>query len=357
MEWSQERMRRALLIALALLLLAAAVAAYLLSGGPVPEPVTAGPRLVAARAVSFRASAAPARQAEFSSDGRWLINTSVDGTVLIHSIPDLRLVRRFEHRGGATSLALAPDKSWLATAGYDGAVRLWDVASGRLRRELKGGESTVWTLDLSPDGRTLAAAGEDKTIRLWDVPSGRLLRTLRGHERNVWEVRFSPDGRRLASAGFDKTVRLWDSATGAALGTLRDQEEAVVGLDWSPDGRLLASGGDDETIRIRRAADGRTMRILRVGNHAWKLGFSPDSAWLANAGRARSALGTFWHGLVGGGGEVATIRLWRVADGALVAALPSAEDVDHVAFSPDGRWLVSTAEDGLVTLWALRRVA
>ncbi|MFL6845319.1 MAG: WD40 repeat domain-containing protein [Allosphingosinicella sp.] len=350
-------MRRIVFAALALVALAAGILLYLASGSPAPVPVTTGPRLAAVKAASFRDSPAPARQAEFSADGRWLVTASVSGAVAIRALPDLKPVRRFEHPGGATSFVLAPDRSWLATAGYDGVIRIWDVASGRPLRALKGAESTIWTLDLSPDGRTLAAAGEDKTIRLWDVASGRLLRALRGNERNVWEARFSPDGRRLASVGFDKTVRLWDAATGAPLATLRDHEEGVVGLDWSPDGRWLASGGDDETIRIRRSEDGRTVRILRVGNHAWKLGFSADSAWIANAGRARSALGTFWHGLVGGGGGVATIRLWRVSDGALVAALPSSEDVDHVAFSPDGHYLVSTAEDGLVTLWGLHLVA
>jgi len=268
-------------------------------------------------------------------------------------MPDLRIVRRLRHPGGATALAFAPDGLRLATSGYDGAIRLWDIATGRLALKLEGARGTVWTLDFSPDGSRLAAAGEDGIVRIWSPADGRLLARLRGHERNVWEVRFSPDGKRLASGSFDATARIWESETGAPLAALAEHEEAVVGLAWSPDGRWLATGGDDSTIRLRRASDGKIVRGLWVGNHAYKLAFSPDSRWLANAGRARGGLATLWHQLTGAGADSEAIRLWRVADGALVQALKMPEDVMYVGFSPDGRWLVASGDDGAVTLWKL----
>lgn len=217
---------------------------------------------------------------------------------------------------------------------------------------LGGARGTVWSLDYSPDGSRLAAAGEDGLVRIWDSRL-RVVARLAGHERNVWEVRFSPDGRRLATGSFDSTARLWDSETGKALAMLGEHEEAVVGLAWSGDGRWLATGGDDSTILIRRAADGRPVRRLDVGNHAYKIAFSPDGRWLANAGRARSGLGTFWHGLTGAGGEGEPIRIWRVADGALVGILKMPEDVMYVGFSPDGNWLLASGDDGRVSLWRL----
>jgi WD40 repeat protein len=269
-------------------------------------------------------------------------------------MPGLKIVHRLRHPGGATAAAFAPDGRLLATSGYDGAILLWEVATGRLVRRLEGARGTIWSLDYAPAGDRLAAAGEDGKIRIWSPGDGRLLSVLEGHGRNVWEVRFSPDGRRLASGSFDRTARLWDSVSGAASATLADHEEAVVGLAWSPDGRWLATGGDDSTIIVRRASDGKAVRRLQVGNHAYKLAFSPDSRWLVNAGRARSGLGTLWHGLTGAGGTGEPVKLWRVADGALLQVLKMPEDVMYVGFSPDGRWLAASGDDGRVTLWRLR---
>jgi WD40 repeat protein len=332
------------------------IALALAGCGSAPEPVAGGPRLFAQPIGGFRDAQAPGREVAFSADGRWLATSSASGLVTIRQVPELKTVRRLHHPGGAAAVDFAPGGRFLATAGYDGAVRIWEVGTGRLVRKLQGARGTVWSIDFSPDGKRLAAAGEDSVIRIWEPAGKRLLHKLAGHERNIWEVRFSPDGRRLASGSFDATARLWDSQTGAALATLTNHEQAVVGLAWSADGRWLATGGDDSMIFLRRAADGGPVRALLVGNHAYKLAFSPDSRWLANAGRARGALGTLWHTLTGAGAPSEAVRLWRVSDGALVQALKMPEDVMYVGFSPDGRWLAASGDDGTVSLWRLKAV-
>lgn len=341
--------RRVGLAALLLALGAIAWAAWPLSS---PEPVRSGPRLQASRIATLRDSDAPARQVAFSADGRWLATTSSAGPVVLRRLPDLAVARRLSHSGGATSVAFDPGGRWLATAGYDGTVALWDLASGRLLRRLAGAERTVWTIDVSPDGRRIAAAGEDRIIRVWNVADGRLMLRLLGHGKNVWEVRFSPDGRRLASGSFDRTARIWDSASGAPLQILNEHRQAVVGLAWSRDGRLLATSGDDSTILLRRGDDGTPIRRIEVGNHAYKLAFTPDGRFVVDSGRARGGPGTFLHGLTGWGGEADAVRLWRVSDGALVAALELADDSLSVAVSPDGRLMAAAGEDGKVVLWA-----
>ena len=167
-------------------------------------------------------------------------------------------------------------------------------------------------------------------------------------------MRFSPDGQRLASGSYDDTVRLWDVNSGRALKTLKGHSQAVVGLDYSRNGKLLATGADDSTIRLWRASDGKSLRTTDNGTHVDKVAFSPDGRWLASGGHPHGTVGELWPQLTGGGGEGDAVRIWRVADGALVAALPHPDDVIFVAFSADGRWLVTSGEDNRFRLWALR---
>jgi WD40 repeat protein len=335
-------MRSMILVALSL---------FLASCGSAPVAVTYGPRMRASLAATWPVTA-PARQAVFSRDGRLLASGDASGPLTIRDTATWKVVEQLRHPGGATSLVFSRDNAKLFSAGYDGMVREWDLATGKQANLYQGAQGTLWTVDLSPDGKRLAAAGEDRIIHVWTMgqPAPKLFR---GHDRNIWEVRFSPDGARLASGSFDATARLWDTNTGKSMRTLTGHTQAIVGLDFSPDGKLLATGADDSTIRLWRTSDGAPLRTIDNGTHVDKVAFSPDGRWLVSGGHPHGSIGEIWHQLTGSGGNGPAVRIWRVADGALVASLPHPDDVIYVSISPDGRWLVTSGEDNRFRLWRL----
>ena len=140
-------------------------------------------------------------------------------------------------------LAFEPGSRLLASGGDDGDILIWDTVTGSLVRTLPKSTETIYALGYSPDGRLLASGhgyppleevdhmrGRG-VVRLWDAASGRLLRTLRGHTQNVTGVAFSPDGLTLASvSGSSLTVPqaaskpgeliLWNTETGKLVRTI-----------------------------------------------------------------------------------------------------------------------------------------
>ena len=105
------------------------------------------------------------------------------------------------------SLIYSPNGGVLASGLKDGAIKLWDANTGKLKRTLKGHDALVISLSYSPDGGVLASGAKDG-IKLWDANTGELKQTLKGHERGVYSLSYSPDGSVLAS-GSENGIKLW----------------------------------------------------------------------------------------------------------------------------------------------------
>src|SRR5712692_3228085 len=133
---------------------------------------------------------------------------------------------RFLNFGRVFSVAFSPDGKTLAAGSWDGAVRLWEVASGKELRQFDKQQAPVRSVAFSPDGKMLACGGEGSAIVLWDPATAKELRRLVGHRGPITFVLFSPDGKLLASKGYDQTLRLWDVAAGREVRRLGDQERA-----------------------------------------------------------------------------------------------------------------------------------
>jgi hypothetical protein len=115
---------------------------------------------------------------------------------------------------------VSPDGGFVASASWDGTLKIWDVSKRATPATLRGHTDRVWRCAISPDGAFIASASADKTVRIWDVASGSEQRAFRAHTHPVRCCAVSPDGALLASGDEAGNVRVWDSATGAERATI-----------------------------------------------------------------------------------------------------------------------------------------
>jgi WD40 repeat protein len=235
----------------------------------------------------------------FSPDGHLLGSAGQDGTLRLWDVETGNEIRRFEGGDDPCGVAFSSDGRWIACGNYNGSVKLWNVKTGNQIGEFKGHTKIVKSVAFSPDGLSIASGSDDRTIRLWDVQTGKETKRLEGHLDAVSCVTFSRDGSYIVSNGIGGTVLFWYVRTGDLTRQFGRVTDAMVrSVAFSPDGRLLVAGGTDPQGH-------RSQSFPRKA--------TPGIAWL-----------------------------WDVETGKEIRRFePNVDDVQSVAFSPDGRTIVS----------------
>jgi WD40 repeat protein len=234
------------------------------------------------------------------------------------------------HAGTVLDVRFSPDATLLATASADGTARLWRVDNGDPIATMFGHANWVTRLAFSPDGSTLATASDDKTARLWEAGTGRPLATLAGHRGAVTDLRFEDGGAVLVTRGTDGRVLRWEGLGEPRLTPARTSPAHPVTRATSSSGRRAVIEG--RVVRLS-GGDGPERTLLGHFDKVNSVAFSSDGRLVVTASRDKDA------------------RVWDAATGDLVQLLRGHfGSVAAASFSPDARWVV-TAGPHSAGLW------
>jgi WD40 repeat protein len=236
----------------------------------------------------------------FSQDGRYIVTGSYDHTAKIWSGAGPTEPLQQLQKMIVPCAVFSPDGRRLVTVSWDGTAIVWEAATGTPVRKLDHGTNTLWSADFSKDGGRILTGTADGSFHVWDAYTGRELLKARGHTGEVYNASFSQDGTRILTAAADWTARMWDASTGKELRRFDHNQYAVMAV-FSPDGRRIATVCND--------------------NNRNTLEHATAAVWDAETGRKLLSL----EGHVNG--------------------------FSAVAYSPDGRFIVTGSVDWTATVW------
>jgi WD40 repeat protein len=243
------------------------------------------------------------------------------------------------HLSIVEALAFSPDGKYLASGSFQ-EVALWDVKTGKLEKKLTGFAHCVVALAFSSDSKLLATGGgfpaSDGEIKVFEVESGQLVREIKnGHSDTVFGVAFSPDGTKLATCGADKFVKVFELPSGKFIKSFEGHTHHVMDVGWKPDGKLLASAGADNTVKIWNYESGE--RVKEVQAHTKQV---TRLQFIGKTNQFATCSGD------------AQVKFWNVDAGNLARNFPPSNDFLYsVSVSPDGQIVAAGGEEGIVRVY------
>ncbi|EEA06731.1 uncharacterized protein CMU_014060 [Cryptosporidium muris RN66] len=166
------------------------------------------------------------------------------------------------HQGWVRCLSINTDNDFFVSGGADRLIKIWDLASGKLRLTLTGHVATIRQLLISDRHPYMFSCSEDKTMKCWDLETNRVIRTYIGHALGLYALALHPSLDIISTGSRDGTIILWDIRTRTPIHKLKQHKAAISSLLMQSIEPQLVSGSFDKTIKLWDIVAGKCRHVL-----------------------------------------------------------------------------------------------
>ncbi|MBE9136630.1 hypothetical protein IQ254_05340 [Nodosilinea sp. LEGE 07088] len=284
---------------------------------------------------------------DFSADNKLLATAGKDGRILVWDIETTHQASPKVLQAGASvrSMKISPDSRYLAGAFEDGTIKLWSIVSDGSQDSLftiaAHGEDQVSGVQFSADSQTLISAGYDSAVRFWQLPDGTLQNTLQNPEQDIGEIyalSLSQDTNLLVTANHAGTASIWRLDT-QQVTTIQAHKQPVLQAMITPDKQILITSSVDNSIKLQGLSSNFEQTLTGHEAGVWGMDVSADSQLIAS------------------GSDDGTAIIWTTEGDRLLKLTGHREAINTVNFSSDRHWLATGSADDTVMLWDVKDVS
>lgn len=251
--------------------------------------------------------------------------------------PPWKLYRMISGHGGwVHSLAVDPSNMWFASGCRDGLIKIWDIASGRLRVTLTGHISGVRGLAVSHRHPYLFSGGDDKMVKCWDLEQNQVVRHYHGHLSGVYCLSLHPTENILVTGGRDSVGRVWDMRTKEQIYCLTGHTNTIGSIQCQEKDPQIITGSYDTTIRLWDFKMAKTLNALTHHKKSVRaLTLKHDNSSFVS-------------------GATDNIKQWSLPDVNFIQNLSGHDSIVNCLATNKDNVLVSGADNGTLFFWDWR---
>ncbi|CAI5532372.1 unnamed protein product [Closterium sp. Naga37s-1] len=288
------------------------------------------------------------------------------------------------HMGWVRSVAFEPGNEWFCTGSADRTIKIWELATGKLKLTLTGHIEQIRGLAVSPKYPYMFSAGDDKLVKCWDLEYNKVIRSYHGHLSGVYCLALHPMLDVLLTGGRDSVCRVWDVRTKAQIFALAGHDNTVCSVIAQATDPQVITGSHDTTVKLWDLAAGKAMSTLTyhkksvraLAKHPFEKTFVSASA--DNIKKYKLPKGEFLHNMLSqqrtiintadvnednvlaSGGDNGSIWFWDWKSGhnfqqtqtiVQPGSLDSEAGIYAMGFDVTGKRLVTCEADKTIKMW------